>query len=505
VNTRHRHPVLWAALEAGAARVWQAREVARRCAAAGLDLDQARWVDAVTTPYLVSLPWGRFESLLEAKIVEADPAAAEERARAAALARFVRTGQSSEFGLKTLVARAAAGDVVFFVAMVDRIAAVLLLGGDTDPVDVRRSKAIGILATPARALVMLQQAEAAAAAEADAAAAAGASDGGRDASESDDDETYDDTNDAADDTDGTTGDPAGDDSGGAGESVDAGAADATAGTAGDPADDPEVVGELDVHPSENDADDPAPQTRPCPACDGAGTVTGDPAPFTRPGLGGLAGIDPKRLLPDATLYIHVSAEALRSGVGVARMEGVGPITIGQVREFLGHCHVRPVSVVDLADQRPVDGYEVPARMGEALWLRNPACVSPYGTNLGRGKDKDHVVPYLPPDTGGPPGQTSMENLALLSRFVHRVKTHGRWSLRQPSPGVYEWRTPHGYWFRVDHRGTHPLGKNPEQHQDHQHDDRHGERHEAARSQDAVVDLWHSPLELDLSELVAHAN
>ena len=78
----------------------------------------------------------------------------------------MRTGQSSEFGLKTLVARAAAGDVVFFVAMVDRIAQILLLNGDTDRVDVRRSKAIGILATPARALLMLQQAEAAAAAAA---------------------------------------------------------------------------------------------------------------------------------------------------------------------------------------------------------------------------------------------------------------------------------------------------------------------------------------------------
>ncbi|HEU4513195.1 MAG TPA: hypothetical protein VFR87_08815, partial [Nocardioidaceae bacterium] len=37
VNTRHRHPLLWAALGQGRARVWQAREVARRCASAGLD------------------------------------------------------------------------------------------------------------------------------------------------------------------------------------------------------------------------------------------------------------------------------------------------------------------------------------------------------------------------------------------------------------------------------------------------------------------------------------
>jgi hypothetical protein len=106
---------------------------------------------------------------------------------------------------------------------------------------------------------------------------------------------------------------------------------------------------------------------------------------------------------------------------------------------------------------------VPARIGEALWLRNPACVTPYSSNLSRKKDADHVVSYLSPEQGGPPGQTSMENLGLLSRFPHPVKTHGRWRLRQPSPGVFEWRSPHGYGFRVDHRGTHPLGKDPDQH------------------------------------------
>ncbi len=73
LNVRHRHPQLWAALAEGRGRVWQARKVAQSCAAAGLDLEQARWVDAVTTPYVASLPWGRFESLVEAKIIEADP------------------------------------------------------------------------------------------------------------------------------------------------------------------------------------------------------------------------------------------------------------------------------------------------------------------------------------------------------------------------------------------------------------------------------------------------
>ena len=53
------------------------------------------------------------------------------------------------------------------------------------------------------------------------------------------------------------------------------------------------------------------------------------------------------------------------------------------------------------------------------------------------------------------------DLGLLDRTGHRIKTHGRgWKHRQPRPGVYLWRTPHGYWCRVDPAGTHPLGTTP---------------------------------------------
>jgi hypothetical protein len=66
------------------------------------------------------------------------------------------------------------------------------------------------------------------------------------------------------------------------------------------------------------------------------------------------------------------------------------------------------------------------------------------------------------DEGGPPGQTRVENLAPMVRFGHRIKTHGRgWRHRQPVPGTYLWRTPHGYWFRVDRHGSHRLGRDPD--------------------------------------------
>jgi hypothetical protein len=54
----------------------------------------------------------------------------------------------SDDGLKTLIARAASGDAVWFMATINRIADILAADGAPDPVGVRRSKAIGILAQP---------------------------------------------------------------------------------------------------------------------------------------------------------------------------------------------------------------------------------------------------------------------------------------------------------------------------------------------------------------------
>jgi hypothetical protein len=53
--------------------------------------------------------------------------------------------------------RAAAGDAIWFKATIDRIADILAQQGDDNPVEMRRSKAIGILAQPAEALRLLCQ------------------------------------------------------------------------------------------------------------------------------------------------------------------------------------------------------------------------------------------------------------------------------------------------------------------------------------------------------------
>jgi hypothetical protein len=153
LDLRHRLAQIWAAVLAGRVPAYQARRIA--AATRHLSVEQAGWVDAQLAPSLGAVSWGRLETLLEAKIIEADPVGAEQRAALAAQDRFVRLGRASQHGLKLIIARATAGDAIWFKATVDRIAEILAQQGDTDSVEVRRSKAIGILAQPAQALQLL--------------------------------------------------------------------------------------------------------------------------------------------------------------------------------------------------------------------------------------------------------------------------------------------------------------------------------------------------------------
>jgi hypothetical protein len=191
------------------------------------------------------------------------------------------------------------------------------------------------------------------------------------------------------------------------------------------------------------------------------------------------GVDPRRGcdLGPAVLYVHVSQHTLTNtltnaltnavtgagtspgaGGGVVRVEGVGPVLLDQVCGWLGHRQVKLTTVIDPAGIPPVDRYEVPALMGEAMLAVSPAESAPYSPNLTRNGDKDHTTAYVPIDQGGPPGQTGLHNLGRLTRHNHRWKTHGRWNVTQPRPDLYLWRSPHHHYYLVDHMGTTPLGK-----------------------------------------------
>lgn len=202
-----------------------------------------------------------------------------------------------------------------------------------------------------------------------------------------------------------------------------------------------------------------------PATDDTDNDDSEPCADTDAGAVVVAGTSPpgrRRLVasrPPAVLYVHVGAEALtRDRAGVARFEGVGPISTDQATRFLRHCHVTVRPVIDLPTMAPVDAYEVPDRLREAVHLRSPVDTFPYATNTSRGKDIDHTEAYRDPDLGGPPDQTRLDNLAPMTRFHHRIKTHSRWHVTQASNGVLIWTSPHHRHYLVDNTGTHTLNQ-----------------------------------------------
>ena len=132
-------------------RAWAARNVAEQTRP--LSWEACAELDAQLSGLLGTMTWGRFQRILTAAILDADPTLAEERAERARRLRDV-WASDSEDGLKTIIARAVSR-YVWFLATIDRIADLLAVDCDTDPVGVRRSKAVGILARPAQALALL--------------------------------------------------------------------------------------------------------------------------------------------------------------------------------------------------------------------------------------------------------------------------------------------------------------------------------------------------------------
>jgi hypothetical protein len=134
------------------------------------------------------------------------------------------------------------------------------------------------------------------------------------------------------------------------------------------------------------------------------------------------------------------------------------VLAANLAELLGHDRITVQPVIDLNDHVSVNAYEIPHRIRERLKLTYPVEQFPYGTlETTNSTDLDHVIPYNPT---GPPGQTSTRNLRPQGRLSHRIKTRGGWKVRTLDNHALEWTTKHGYKFRVDHTGTHPIADDP---------------------------------------------
>jgi 5-methylcytosine-specific restriction endonuclease McrA len=156
------------------------------------------------------------------------------------------------------------------------------------------------------------------------------------------------------------------------------------------------------------------------------------------------------------LVLHLTDTALTGADSVGRCGNTRtPISPEQIRDWLNVSGttlvVRPV--LDLADCRPVDSYEIPDRLRRQVTLRDHHCVYPYCTRSAEACDLDHIHPHAQG------GATCGCNLAALCRGHHRFKTSGAATYRMLSPGSYRWSIGGRQWL-VDPHGTRPLPPDP---------------------------------------------
>jgi hypothetical protein len=154
----------------------------------------------------------------------------------------------------------------------------------------------------------------------------------------------------------------------------------------------------------------------------------------------------------ATLVVHLTDQTLISDLAVGRIEGHGALTRETWVELLGNTRVTVRPVLDLNAITPVDAYEIPDTIRNAVCSRSPVDMFPYGNQPSRRCDLDHTEPY---EHGAlaPPDQTRTDNLAPLTRKPHRAKTAKAWRLTQYDGGWLEWTSPAGYHYATGPYGT----------------------------------------------------
>ncbi len=389
LDLQHRLPRTWARLEALAGDAFVARKVAAKTR--DLPLTAVGLVDVAVAAVLGKVSPGRVLAIAEAAIIEADAAGHAERVAAEHRRRYVGLSRTDEHGLRTVIARVAAGDAVWIDATVDRVADLLADRPDLRPEapgddltrDELRALAFGWLARPAELLQLLLEAA---------------------------------------------------------HEAEQGASEA----------DPEQPGPEQPGPEERPRQEPEDPIDPLCRRLAESRSTG----LSQRALDLFRSVDLTRLAPSVQLFVHLHQTVLDGTPGVARVEGIGPHLLEQVTALLAHTRVTVTPVVDLADRHAVDGYEYPQSIRHRTRLRTPAEAAPHATRItgmAQRIDLDHPTPYRPT---GPPKQTGDHNAAPLTRTSHRAKTHLGYRVAQIGTDAWVWRTPHGLLRIVDAHGTH---------------------------------------------------
>lgn len=156
INLEARHPTLWRAILAGNVEPYKAFKLARLAASYELSHAQALEIDEQLAGKVGRLGWPRLLRLARGLIGKVATDKIEAAAKKAREARFVRNAPDQDHPIVTeLWARLDTPDAQQLEATIQALAKKLRDNGDTDELDIRRAKALGILATPGRAQAIL--------------------------------------------------------------------------------------------------------------------------------------------------------------------------------------------------------------------------------------------------------------------------------------------------------------------------------------------------------------
>ena len=149
----YRLPQTWERCLTGEVDLYVARRVAKL--SRHLPADRVGVVDRAVARVIGRESAGRVLAVAEAKIIEADPALHDERVEAERRRRYVSSGRTDEYGLRTVIARVEAGDAVWVEATATRVAEIITPRHPDASADEVRAIAFGWLARPAELLRLL--------------------------------------------------------------------------------------------------------------------------------------------------------------------------------------------------------------------------------------------------------------------------------------------------------------------------------------------------------------
>lgn len=152
------------------------------------------------------------------------------------------------------------------------------------------------------------------------------------------------------------------------------------------------------------------------------------------------------------VFVTVSAETL-AGLNDehATLHDYGPIPAETARQIAAQAPVLyrlltdPVTGVVLDLERKK--YAVTKELREYLHHRSPTCQFPGCSKSARHTDVDHIQDWR---SGG---ATSPENLQLLCRKHHNLKTHHGWTVTANPDGTLTWTSPLGNTYTTEHEST----------------------------------------------------